>query len=86
MKKVPLTWENRACLGSCPSRAEGTFRVKNNARTAKVAVSSDGKGLVSQAGAVLLWEAMRVTGPDLSEWLVRWRTPRVHDPGKSWWI
>jgi hypothetical protein len=29
--------------------------VKNNARTARVAVSSDGKGLVSQAGAVLLW-------------------------------
>ena len=25
-------------------------------------MSSDGKGLVSQAGAVLLWETMRVTG------------------------
>ena len=36
--------------------------MKNNARTARVSVSSDGKGLVSQAGAVLLWEAMRVTG------------------------
>jgi hypothetical protein len=40
---------------------------------------------VSQAGAVLLWETMRVTGPgrELSESLARWRAPRaVHDPGK----
>jgi hypothetical protein len=48
-------------------------------------VSSDGKGLVSQAGAVLLWEALPVTGlgRGLSEGLARWRSPRaVHDPGK----
>jgi hypothetical protein len=48
-------------------------------------VSSDGRGLVSQAGAVLLWETMRVTGlaRGLSESLARWRAPRaVHDPGK----
>jgi hypothetical protein len=48
-------------------------------------VSSDGRGLVSQAGAVLLWETMRVTGlgRGLSEGLARWRAPRaVHDPGK----
>jgi hypothetical protein len=48
-------------------------------------VSADGKGLVSQAGAVLLWETMRVTGlgRGLSEGLARWRAPRaVHDPGK----
>ena len=48
-------------------------------------MSSDGKGLVSQAGAVLLWETMRVTGLGwgLSESLARWRAPRaVHDPGK----
>ena len=48
-------------------------------------MSSDGKGLVSQAGAVLLWETMRVTGLSrgLSEQLARWRAPRaVHDPGK----
>ena len=25
-------------------------------------VSADGRGLVSQAGAVLLWQTMRVTG------------------------
>lgn len=48
-------------------------------------MSSDGRGLVSQAGAVLLWETMRVTGlaRSLSENLARWRAPRaVHDPGK----
>jgi hypothetical protein len=50
-----------------------------------VAVSADGRGLVSQAGAVLLWETMRVTGlaRGLSQNLARWRAPRaVHDPGK----
>jgi hypothetical protein len=59
--------------------------VKNSARTARVAVSADGRGLVSQAGAVLLWETMRVTGlgRGLSQGLARWRAPRaVHDPGK----
>ena len=48
-------------------------------------MSADGRGLVSQAGAVLLWETMRVTGlgRGLSESLARWRAPRaVHDPGK----
>jgi hypothetical protein len=48
-------------------------------------VSSDGRGLVSQAGSVLLWETMRVTGLSraLSASLARWRAPRaVHDPGK----
>ena len=48
-------------------------------------MSADGRGLVSQAGAVLLWETMRVTGlgGGLSEGLARWRPPRaVHDPGK----
>jgi DDE family transposase len=59
--------------------------VKNSARAARVTVSADGRGLVSQAGAVLLWETMRVTGlgRGLSEGLSRWRAPRaVHDPGK----
>jgi hypothetical protein len=48
-------------------------------------VSCDGKGLVCQGGAVLLWETMRVTGlaRGLSQGLSRWRAPRaVHDPGK----
>ena len=59
--------------------------MKNNARDSRLTVSSDGRGLVSQAGAVLLWETMRVTGlgRGLSEGLARWRAPRaVHDPGK----
>jgi hypothetical protein len=61
------------------------LQVKNSARTARVTVSSDGRGLVSQAGSVLLWETMRVTGLSrgLSDMLARWRAPRaVHDPGK----
>jgi hypothetical protein len=40
---------------------------------------------VSRAGAVLLWETMRVTGlgRGLPESLARWRAPRaVHEPGK----
>jgi hypothetical protein len=48
-------------------------------------VSADGRGLVSQAGAVLLWETMRVTGlgRGLSESLAHWRAPQaIHDPGK----
>jgi hypothetical protein len=49
-------------------------------------VSPDGRGLVSQAGSVLLRETMRVTGltRGLSQNLARWRAPRaVHDPGKT---
>src|ERR1700727_859420 len=85
MKKVPLTWEDWACLESCPPRVEGTFRVKNSARGRRVTVSADGRGLVSQAGAGLLWETVRVTGlgRGLSDGLARWRAPRAaRDPGK----
>ena len=59
--------------------------MKNSVRGSRVAVSADGRGVVSQAGAVLLWETMRVTGlgRGLSQELSRWRAPRaVHDPGK----
>ena len=59
--------------------------MKNSARAARVTVSSDGRGLVSQGGAVLLWETLRATGlgRGLSQGLSRWRAPRaVHDPGK----
>ena len=59
--------------------------MKNSARSSKVTVSADGRGLVSQAGAVLLWETLRVTGlgRGLSAGLEPWRAPRaVHDPGK----
>jgi Transposase DDE domain group 1 len=59
--------------------------MQNSARSSKVTVSGDGRGLVSQAGAVLLWETLRVTGlgRGLSQVLEPWRAPRaVHDPGK----
>ena len=48
-------------------------------------MSADGKGLVSQAGVLLLTQTLRVTGLDrgLSQALERWRAPQpVHDPGK----
>jgi Transposase DDE domain group 1 len=59
--------------------------VKDNARSTKIIVFADGRGLVSQAGAVLFWETLRVTGlgRGLSAAQERWRAPRaVHDPGK----
>src|SRR5215475_10090957 len=59
--------------------------MNDSARSRRVAVSADGRGLVSQAGAVLLWETLRVTGlgRGLSQALGPWRAPRaVHDPGK----
>ena len=59
--------------------------MQTSARSSKVTVSADGRGLVSQAGAVLLWETLRVTGlgRGLSAALEPWRAPRaVHDPGK----
>jgi hypothetical protein len=59
--------------------------VKNSVRGTRVTVSADGRGLVSQAGSVLLCETMRVTGLArvLSQNLARWRAPRaVHDPGE----
>ena len=48
-------------------------------------VSADGRGLVSQAGAVLLWETMRVTGlgRGLSTGLDRWRAPRATSPPRE---
>ena len=59
--------------------------MNNTARRTRVTVSADGRGLVSQAGALLLAEAVRVTGlgRGLPAGLARWRAPRaVHDPGK----
>ena len=59
--------------------------MKNTACRPKIIVSADGRGLVSQAGTLLLLEAARVTGlgQGLAGGLARWRAPRaVHDPGK----
>jgi hypothetical protein len=59
--------------------------VQNTARHPKITVSADGKGIVSQAGVLLLAETLRVTGlgEGLADGLAQWRAPRaVHDPGK----
>jgi hypothetical protein len=59
--------------------------VQNTALRPKITVSADGQGLVSQAGALLLAETVRVSGlgEGLAGRLARWRAPRaVHDPGK----
>ncbi|TJZ59163.1 IS1380 family transposase [Streptomyces piniterrae] len=50
-----------------------------------VRVEGDGRGVVSQAGAVLLVESVRKSGLDtaISAALAPWRRPQaVHDPGK----
>ena len=59
--------------------------MKTTGRKAKIVVSGDGAGIASQAGGLLLIEALRVTGLDqgLSRALARWQAPQaVHDPGK----
>jgi hypothetical protein len=59
--------------------------MKITARRPKITVSSDGTGIVSQAGALLLTQTLQVTGlgRGLSAGLGRWRQARaVHDPGK----
>ena len=59
--------------------------MNNTACCPNITVSADGQGVVSQAGALLLLEAVRVTGlgEGLSAGQARWRAPRaVHDPGK----
>ena len=51
------------------------FPVNLTAACPRILVSADGKGLVSQAGAVLLVQAMRITCSDrgLREALGQWR-------------
>jgi Transposase DDE domain group 1 len=54
-------------------------------RRPKIVVSADGAGIVSQAGGLLLTQALRATGLDrsLEAALERWRPERaVHSPGK----
>ncbi|GGL20973.1 hypothetical protein Sme01_23300 [Sphaerisporangium melleum] len=53
----------------------------------KIVVSADGRGIVRQAGGLLLLETLRVTGLgeglSQAQALARWRAPRaLHDPGK----
>jgi GMC oxidoreductase/Transposase DDE domain group 1 len=54
-------------------------------RRLKIAVSADGKGIVTGAGGLLVAEVLRVTGLGRALWegLARWRAERaIHDPGK----
>jgi hypothetical protein len=65
--------------------SKGTFCMHLTARRSKITVSADGAGLVSQAGGLLLTQALRVTGLDcgLDTARERWRPARaVHSPGK----
>jgi hypothetical protein len=55
--------------------------VQLTARHPKIIMSADGTGIVSQAGGLLLTQALRVTGLDAA--LERWRPARaVHASGK----
>jgi hypothetical protein len=59
--------------------------MKVTATRPKITVSADGKGIVSQGGALMVTQTMRATGLDqgLTAALERWRAPRaVHHPGK----
>lgn len=59
--------------------------MKTIASRPKIVMSADSSGPISQSGALLLLETLRVTGLDhaLSTQLQRWRPARaIHDPGK----
>ena len=59
--------------------------MNSTARRAKIAVSADGRGLVSQAGTVLLAETARVTGLErgLTDGLARWSSPPGTDAASA---
>jgi hypothetical protein len=62
------------------------FQVNNTARRPKITVSADGQGILSQAGALLLAETLRVTGlgEGLSAgWPGGGRRGRCMIPGRS---
>src|SRR5690242_18695717 len=69
-----------------PTTAGGTFQVKKRIGSyPRVRVEGAGRGVVSQAGSVLLVETVRKAGLDaaISAGLAPWRKARaVHDPGK----
>jgi hypothetical protein len=69
-----------------PATVGGTSQVKKRIGSyPRVRIEGDGRGVVSQAGAVLLVETVRKAGLDgaISAALTPWRKVRaVHDPGK----
>ena len=76
-----LTWKNRACRETYLRSLKGTFRVQLSARNPKIMVSADGTGIVSQAGGLLLTQALRAQA-----WTAGWTRRRpvqaVHGPRK----
>jgi DDE family transposase len=80
-----LTWKDGLVESPVHTSSKGTFRVQLTAQHPKIMVSADGTGIVSQAGGLLLTQALRVTGLDrgLDAALERWRPARaMHSPGK----
>src|SRR4051794_33627367 len=86
MRKVLLSRQDLACLGSDRLQVRSTFQVKQ--RTGlypRSRVDVGGAGVVSHAGGVLLTAVVGRVGLDqaLSQALARWRKPHaVHDPAK----
>ena len=83
---MPLTRNEKSCLGTSRHCSRSTFQVKERSGLyPRLNVDAAGSGVVSQAGAVLLVETARAVGLDLalSTALQRWRRPGArHDPGK----
>jgi len=61
--KMPLSWENRACLRFIPCQLERHGSGEAYRCPPRIEVSADGTGIICQAGTVLL-QTLRVTGLD----------------------
>src|SRR3954467_12291264 len=86
MRKVLLSRQDLACLGSDRLQVRSTFQVKQRSGLyPRSRVDVGGAGVVSRAGGVLLTAAIGRGGLDqaLSQALAPWRKPHaVHDPAK----
>jgi len=86
MEKGALTWKNRSCYGTIPTKIGSTFLMRDSTGFyPKLAVDLAGERVVSMAGAVVLVETARTVGLDgaMSAALKPWRRPSaVHNPGK----
>src|SRR3954453_366413 len=86
MRKVPLNWEDVACLGTQLLENRSTLLVRNRSGLyPRLAVDGHGRKVVSGAGGVLLTRTAAAVGLDsaLSAALSPWRRPLArHDPGK----
>src|SRR5215207_4456431 len=83
-RKVLLTWENEACLGSRSIKAGSTFQVKPTGWSQGLSVTADGTGVVPLAGAAavrLLADRVGLTAA-LSQVLARRRFVPAHDRGQ----